>query len=920
MKLEKALIGWFRGAVIIALCLALFSPLQTQPEVQAISTSIVISQVYGGGGNSGATLRNDFVELYNLGSTTVDVTGWTVQYASSAGTTWQTTVLSGSIAPGHYYLVQEAQGTGGTTDLPTPDAVGTIAMSGTSGKVLLATGTTAFAGDCPIDQDRTIDFVGYGSATCYEGTAATATLSNTTAAIRAGEGCTETDRNSADFSAGTPNPRNTASPTHFCDGDQAPAISSTNPTSNAVGVSVSANIALNFTEAVNVAGSWFTISCSISGAHTAAVSGGPVYFTLNPDTNFTSGETCTVTVLSSQVSDQDLIDPPDTMVADYVLSFSVAIDQPFIHDIQGAAHRSSMVGQGVSGVTGIVTALTTDGFYMQEPDADTDADPATSEGIFVYRAAAPAVQIGDAVLVSGTVSEYRPGNDAESLSITEITSPTVSVQSSGNALPAPIVIGTGGRTPPSEIIEDDASGDSETTGTFDPTTDGLDFYESLEGMLVQVNDPVAVGPTSPYGELAVVADNGAAAGLRTSRGGIVVRATDFNPERIILDDEVLLDMSPALSMPDVNTGAAFTGAVTGVMSYSYGNYKFQVTQPPVPTSDGLTQQTTLPSGEFQLTTASFNVENLDPTDGADKFATLAELIVNHLQSPDLLTLEEVQDNTGATNDSTVDADVTLSMLITAIQDAGGPVYDFRQVNPVNNADGGEPGGNIRVAFLFRTDRGLSFVDRAPTGGENLSTTAVTVGTGGSGVELSWSPGRIDPTNTAFSASRKPLVGEFLYYGQKLFVVANHFNSKGGDQSLFGRYQPPTLSTEAKRIQQAQIVHDFVNNILTLDAQAQVIVMGDLNDFTFSAPLTTLKGSILTNLVETLPEADRYSYVYDGNSQALDHILVSSALNSRLSSYQSVHVNAEFASRASDHDPQLAVFDFGMHIFLPFISR
>lgn len=176
---------------------------------------VVISQVYGGGGNSGATLKNDFIELFNPTSSTIDLSGWSVQYASASGTAWQVTPLSGSIAPGHYYLIQEAAGAAGTQDLPTPDAIGTILMSGTSAKVALVNSTVALAGACP---SGVIDLVGFGTANCFEGSGAVATLSNSTAAIRSANGCTDTNNNTSDFITGTPNPRNSASPANSCGG------------------------------------------------------------------------------------------------------------------------------------------------------------------------------------------------------------------------------------------------------------------------------------------------------------------------------------------------------------------------------------------------------------------------------------------------------------------------------------------------------------------------------------------------------------------------------------------------------------------------------------------------------------------------------------------------------------------------------
>ncbi len=185
--------------------------------VYAASPNVVISQVYGGGGNAGATYKNDFIELHNRGTAAVSVSGWSVQYASSSGTSWAVTNLAGSIPAGGYYLVQEAAGSGGTTSLPAPDASGSIAMSATSGKVALVNATTAISGSgCPFAASI-IDFVGFGtSANCSEGAATTPTLTNTTAALRAANGCTDTDNNSADFAAGAPTPRNSGSPVDMC--------------------------------------------------------------------------------------------------------------------------------------------------------------------------------------------------------------------------------------------------------------------------------------------------------------------------------------------------------------------------------------------------------------------------------------------------------------------------------------------------------------------------------------------------------------------------------------------------------------------------------------------------------------------------------------------------------------------------------
>lgn len=191
------------------------SPLAAHFSVSSSTPSIVISQVYGGGGNSGATFTNDFIELFNPGSQAVSVAGWSVQYASSVGTTWQVTNLTGSIPAGGYYLVQESQGAGGTTPLPTPNASGTIAMAAGAGKVSLVASTTALTGACPTGF---VDQVSFGTAASDCGFKTTATLTNTTAALRGDQGCAFTGDLSVDFATGAPNPRNSASPLHVCPG------------------------------------------------------------------------------------------------------------------------------------------------------------------------------------------------------------------------------------------------------------------------------------------------------------------------------------------------------------------------------------------------------------------------------------------------------------------------------------------------------------------------------------------------------------------------------------------------------------------------------------------------------------------------------------------------------------------------------
>jgi hypothetical protein len=678
--------------------------------------------------------------------------------------------------------------------------------------------------------------------------------------------------------------------------DTAPFVSGTSPASGGADVAKDANVEITFSEPVTVGTATFSIGCTTSGSHTFALSGGPATYTLNPDTDFANDETCTVTVDDAGVSDTDTNDPPDQMAGDYVFSFSTVAPSFRIYEIQGASHISSLNGRRVSAVPGVITAKTFNGLFIQ--DATGDGNVATSDGIFVFTGSTSALPVGSKVLVSGTVSEFRPGGSATgNLTTTEIGNPVVTPDGPGSAI-ASTVIGAGGRVPPTTVIENDAGGNVETGGVFDPAQDGIDFYESLEGMLVRVNNAVAVGPTNDFGEIAVVADNGAGTGIRTSRGGIVIRASDFNPERLILDDVIA-------RTPDVNVKDRFPGAIDAVVDYNFGNFKFLVTATPTAVTGGLKRQVAEDPWHAHMTIATFNVENLDPSDRPPKWAELADLIVDHLKSPDVIAIEEIQDNNGAVNDATTDATVTWTTLIETIDAVGGPPYDFRQINPVDDQDGGEPGGNIRVGFLFRTDRPeLSFVDK-PGGGP---TTPNQVVSGPQGPELLYSPGRIDPANPVFNSSRKPLAAEFLFNGHRVIVVANHFNSKGGDDPLFGRFQPPVQGSQTQRNGQANVVGGFVEQILALDRKANVVVAGDLNDFQFASPLLRLKAAGLRALIETLPERDRYTYVFDGNSQALDHILISDALDDHAYDFEVVHVNSEFHDQASDHEPQIATIN------------
>jgi predicted extracellular nuclease len=536
---------------------------------------------------------------------------------------------------------------------------------------------------------------------------------------------------------------------------------------------------------------------------------------------------------------------------------------------------------------------------MQDPQPD--ANEATSEGIFVFTSTAPTVAKNTAVEVSGRATEFRAGceptcaesNSAfDNLTITEIDRATVFPVGPADPI-APTLVGEGGYEPPLQVTEDDALGNVEIGNVlFDPEEDGLDWHESLEGMLVEIAKPEVVGLRTTFGELPVV--SGGAASLRTPRGGVVIQKGDLNPERFILEDV----FAPT---PTVNVGDTLGESVVAIADYGFGDYLYYPTSAPTATPGGIQREVTELPRANQLAIASMNVENLDGLDPQDKYDQLASIVVDNLRSPDILAVEEMQDNDGAASPSPTDATVTFNRFITTIEAVGGPHYEFRQINPNAGTDGGEVPGNIRVGFLYRTDTGVSFVDR-PGGTADKANEVVATR---KGAALKYSPGRIDPTNEAFLNSRKPLAAEFLYRGRTVFAIANHFNSKGGDDPLGGRFQPPVESSTVQRHKQAHVLAGFVEQILAADPRAALAVMGDFNDFQFSETLEILEGAGLANLMETLPADEQYSYVFDGNSQVLDQILVSKELLTPEPEYDSVHVNAEFSDQASDHDPQIA---------------
>ena len=550
-----------------------------------------------------------------------------------------------------------------------------------------------------------------------------------------------------------------------------------------------------------------------------------------------------------------------TIINDDTISLSIM-------QIQGESHWSPFEGQPVI-TTGIITAVDASGFYLQ--DAAGDANVNTSDALYVFTGSAPTVAVGDSVQVAGRVSEF--GSD---LPLTEINVTGagfgVTVISTGNALPAAALVGTGGRLPPTQSI------DSDGLTVFNPAVDGADFWESLEGMRVAIDSPLVVANSdTAFGETYVVASLGLGATGVNSNGGITISPGDYNPEMIQLDDFLI---SGSGFVSDYSVGDQ-PGTVIGVINYSFSHYELLITEVPAGTVDvTLTPEVVGFVGDANyMTIATLNVENLDPSDG--KYDDLAEDIVVNLRLPDVIAIQEMQDDNGALSGGTLSAAANAQGLIDAIFAASGVTYVYVEIAPATaNSTGGEPNGNIRNGYLYREDR----VDLVAGSLEVIN----------------------DPS---YSNSRLPLVATWSFQGTEITTINVHLTARSGSDPLWGANQPPEIAGEDRREDQLDAIGQWIETELATDPALNIAVLGDFNGFYFEAAHTNLTDSgMLTNLqVALLDPAERYSYVFEGNSQLLDNILVTGGLLDG-ASVDAVHINTYFGADAnSDHDPQVARF-------------
>jgi uncharacterized protein len=689
--------------------------------------------------------------------------------------------------------------------------------------------------------------------------------------------------------------------------------------------------------------------------------GGPlsqtIAVTVNGDTVIEGDETVQVTLSNlvngshvENVGFERVLVTDTTTILDGAATGTILNDEALkIYDIQGAGHTSAYADQVVTTI-GIVTAIDKDNNAYWIQDANGDGDAATSDGVYVFIGGVntlPAnIVVGAEVRVTGTVKEYVASSG--DLSLTEITSLTdQTVLSVGNDLPTAVIIGNlangADRAPPLVNI-----GDDETSGTYDPANHGIDFWESLEGMLVTLQDVHTVSPQrTSFGEVMVTMDVGDNPS-QNSHGGLTIgdtspegtnpadKAFDFNPERIQLDDEAL-----GGSVGAVTSVGQTAGDVTGVVGYGFGFYDVNVTQAVTFDPSTLEREvSTLDENFDRIRISTFNVQNLAPLglNGGDgvttqaKLDALADAIIHNLKAPEIIGLQELQDASGTTNNGVVDASLTVTQLINTIIARGGPHYSAVLSDPVNGTEGGVPGGNIQVAYLYLADV------VTPTADNNLTP----AGDAYPDVYKFPTADRIGTGDADFSSTRKSLpvewspVGYTGELGGTFYTINNHFSSKGGSATLLGSnldhelYDDFMNSGAAKREAQAEAVKAFIDAILA-DGDAtndKIVALGDFNDFQFFPVIEIITGElvrtsigndsiastyeagvqILKALIETLPPEERYSYNFDGNAQALDQIVATlNLLQGAI--YDIVHINSEFATQLSDHDPTVVSLVF-----------
>jgi predicted extracellular nuclease len=719
--------------------------------------------------------------------------------------------------------------------------------------------------------------------------------------------------------------------TTICNGDDPPEVISTDPANGAAGVPLTASLTVTFSEPVNVSGSWFGLDCTVSGTHPGGVSGGPSTFVIDPTTDFSTGDACTLTIFAANVTDQDVEDPPDNMAANFGMSFSTddpcALAYTPIYNIQGSGSTAALTGhvttQGivVGDYEGASPAL--QGFYLQ--DSTGDGNPATSDGIFVFNAGNNSVSLGDRVRVNGVAGEYQEQTQISASALIDCGSGTVN---------------------PQDVTLPFAA---------------ADFAERYEGMLVRLPQTLYVTEHFQLGRFGqVVLSSGGRLQQPThvtTPGAAALSlqaANDLN--RIILDDG-MNDQNPdpilfgrnGLPLSAANTlrGGDTVSGIVGVMTYGWaGNSAsgnaFRVR--PVNALGGL---------------ATFSANNPRPGPALPLPDGLRVAGLNLLNYFNTFGSSACTNGVGGTPTDCRGADDSSEFN----RQWPKTVAAILQVNPAIlgvvelENDGYGPGSAIQdlVAKLnVATSSGtFTFIDAdAATGQVNaLGVDAIKVG-------FIYQPGVISPTgqtaalnSPAFvnggdaTARNRPALAQAFQNNQngEVFIfVVNHLKSKGSacDTPDAGDGQG---NCNLVRTNAAQALVSWLSTDPTGTGDQDILILGDLNSYSREDPIAAIEAAGYTNLLVKFQGPDAYSYVFNGQWGYLDHALASAGMLPQVTGALDDHINADEPSvldynddfksaaqlvglyssdefRAADHDPLVVSIQLMQKIVLPLVMR
>jgi len=872
-----------------------------KPVLAALPTDLFFSEYIEGNG------YNKAIEIYNGTGLPVVLSDYRLElYSNGASATTASVVLSGTLVSGDVFVVSRA------------DAAAEIVAQAD----LLNSSVVNWNGDDAIalrkiSTDSLIDVfgqIGYRPPSGYWGTNPVQTADRTL--VRKAAVCAGDPDGSNVFEPATEwdaYPMNTttylgAHTSSCAPGDQAPTVASTVPADGAINVAVDANITITFSEPVTVTGDWFTISCTKSGTHTAAVTDTDPVFTLVPDPVFATSEACTVTILASGVTDDDTDDTEfDAMLENYVFTFDTiaACGDPFlaIYAIQGDGASSPLVGQTVTTegvVVGDFQVGGKNGFFIQ--DETGDGDPTTSDGIFIYYSSAPDVNVGDKVRLTGSVSEY--------FGLTQITGSAMQICSNNNSI---------------EPVE--------LTLPFDSTN-----HEHLEGMLVTFPQALVLAEYfnfDRYGELMLTSERHSTPTAIVEPGQDAIDMAAYHRlDSIAVDDGSSYQNPSFLRHPDGSAfyldhyfrgGDTITG-LTGVLDYNFNVWKVQ----PVGTAtytplNFRTEAPELVEGEIRI--ASLNVLNyfttLDAGTSAwicgpsgdmecrgadenqpDELARQQAKIVNAIlgMDADIVGLIEIENE----HPGQLDDEPVIS-LVTLLNEATEPgMYSYIATGPIGT-------DAIKQAILYKTEKVEVVGDFAV-------------------LDSSVDP-RFDTTR-----NRPSLAQTFKDdITNEIFTISvNHLKSKGsacdGDPDLGDGAGNCNLTRKAA----AEALVEWLETDPTATGSDMYVIIGDLNSYTMEDPIDMIKlgaddlpdtADDYYNLIDRFREPEAYGYVYDGQTGYLDHALANRKFASYVLDANFWHINADEADvfdydtsfkpdavdamfdpttpyRSSDHDPVL----------------